>query len=90
MLLLKACRHKSIFFLPFYYLRIKHTFLLLFDGNFLSILAPPNDFWGREAIGPARHVDILIFTHRHRRRRTLNVQNIWWHCGTGAIRISSG
>lgn len=45
---------------------VHHDFLLALDGDALAVLAPPDDFRRRKSISPARHINILIFTNRHR------------------------
>lgn len=56
-----------------------HTFLFPLDGDALAVLTPPDDLGRGEAVGPARHVDVLVLAHRHRRGRALDVQDVGRH-----------
>uniref|UniRef100_A0A2M4DAM7 Putative secreted protein n=1 Tax=Anopheles darlingi TaxID=43151 RepID=A0A2M4DAM7_ANODA len=58
---------------------VYHHFLLSLHRNALTVLATPDDLGRGKPIGTARHVDILIFPHRHRRRCTFDVQDVGRH-----------
>lgn len=59
--------------------KIVDTFLPPVDGDGLSVLPPPHDLGRGEAVRLAHQADVLVLTHRHRRLRTLLIQDIRWH-----------